>query len=342
MNMLGNETQFESQMIPFFALPVLPNRSTDTAIKPSAPIALPLKVYFDMTYRCNLTCRHCITASSPYADVSNELSTPRILTLLDEMAAAGIQQIAVGGGEPLVHPDWQMIFKHITYLGMKLIVTTNGVLLHERNIQALKTVAPAEMRISFDGGRHFHNSIRGRDNYDKALKGLETLIQNGFNAVARYTYCNGADTELEQMFCDIAATHCKSIKIALLKKAGRAQHEPDLLTQLGDAGLACWFIGLGKKYGLSVQLSSDDFPIDFSETNDTKLRRDGRSHCGAGFDTAYVSPRGHVLSCVTIPSHSFGQLHYQSFTEAWQSQAAQQFRTEASRCGVCRICDKVK
>jgi MoaA/NifB/PqqE/SkfB family radical SAM enzyme len=187
MNMLGNETQFESQMIPFFALPVLPNRSTDTAVKPSAPIALPLKVYFDMTYRCNLTCRHCITASSPYADVSNELSTPRILTLLDEMAAAGIQQIAVGGGEPLVHSDWQMIFKHITDLGMKLIVTTNGVLLHERNIQAFKTVAPAEMRVSFDGGKHFHNSIRGRDNYDKALKGLETLIQNGFNAVARYT-----------------------------------------------------------------------------------------------------------------------------------------------------------
>ncbi len=342
MNNIANEPAFEQTMIPFFAIPVIGNRLTDTEKKPSEPIALPLKVYFDMTYRCNLTCRHCITASSPYADVSNELSTPRILELIDEMAAAGIQQIAVGGGEPLVHPDWQKIFKYITNAGIPLVVTTNGVLLNERNVQALKTIVPAEMRVSFDGGRYFHNSLRGRDNYDKALRGLQTLIQNGFNAVARYTYCNGADPELENMFQDIAATGCKSIKIALLKKAGRAQHEPDLMPQSGDAGLAYWLLGLGKKYGLTVQLSSDDFPIDFTATNDTKLRQKGRGHCGAGFDTAYVSPQGHVLSCVTMPNHSFGQLHYQPFAEAWQSQSAQQFRTKASACGTCRVCDKLK
>jgi MoaA/NifB/PqqE/SkfB family radical SAM enzyme len=342
MNHIMSEPAFEQSIIPFFAIPVIGNRLTDTENKPSAPSALPLKVYFDMTYRCNLTCRHCITASSPYADVSKELSTARILELVDEMAAAGIQQIAVGGGEPFVHPDWQRIFKYITNVGIQLVVTTNGVLLHERNIQALKRVAPAEIRVSFDGGRHFHNSVRGRDNYDKALRGLQASVQNGFNAVARYTYCNGADPELENMFEDIAATGCKSIKIALLKKAGRAKHEPDLMPQSGDAGLAYWLLGLGKKYRLTVQLSSDDFPIDFTDTNDTKLRQAGRSHCGAGFDTAYVSPRGHVLSCVTMPNHSFGQLHYQSFAEAWQSQSAQQFRTKASACGTCRICEQVK
>jgi MoaA/NifB/PqqE/SkfB family radical SAM enzyme len=144
------------------------------------------------------------------------------------------------------------------------------------------------------------------------------------------------------MFQDIAATGCKFLKIALLKKAGRAKHEPDLMPQSGDAGLAYWLLGLGKKYGLTVQLSSDDFPIDFAATKDTKLRQTGRGHCGAGFDTAYVSPRGQVFSCVTMPNRTFGQLHYQSFVEAWQSPSAQQFRTQASACGTCRICDKLK
>jgi MoaA/NifB/PqqE/SkfB family radical SAM enzyme len=280
MNNIGNESAFEQAIIPFFPTPFLGNRSTDTEIAMDEPIALPLKVYFEMTYRCNLTCRHCATSSSPYSNISTELSTRRILALVDEMAEAGIQEITVGGGEPLIHPDWQIIFKYITDLGIKLIVKTNGVLLHEYNLQALKTVGLSEMHVAFDGGRYFHNSLRGRDNYDKALTGLKALIHNGLNGIARYTYCNGADTELENMFQDIAATGCKSIKIALLKKAGRAKHEPDLMPSSGDVGLASWFIGLGKKYGLTVQLAKSDFLM-------------ARNDCEARFDKTYVSPQGH-------------------------------------------------
>jgi MoaA/NifB/PqqE/SkfB family radical SAM enzyme len=326
----------------YFSLPVVPSRVSDDEQMPFMAVPMPLKVYFDMTYRCNLTCRHCITASSPYSDTSQELPTPRIKVLVHELKTLGIQEIAVGGGEPFVHPDWADVFKHITNLGIKLIVTTNGILLNGRILDILKEVAPTEVRVSFDGGRYFHNSIRGRDSYDKAMKGLNNLIQNGFNAVARYTYCNGADAELENLFQDVAATGCKTIKIALLKKAGRATHEPDLLPQTGDNGLAYWLLGLGRKYKLTVQLSSDDFEIEFSETNDTKLRRQERKTCGAGFDTAYISPRGHVLSCVTIPNAPFGQLHYDSFAKVWQSQHAHTFRHRAAMYGTCRTCDKIK
>ncbi|MEN9612878.1 MAG: hypothetical protein RLZZ628_3692 [Bacteroidota bacterium] len=334
MNNMGNETAFEQAIIPFFPTPFLGNRSTDTETVMDETIALPLKVYFEMTYRCNLTCRHCVTASSPYSDVSNELSTTRILELVDEMAASGIRQITIGGGEPLIHPDWQKIFKYITNLGIKLIVKTNGTLLHELNLQALKAVALTEMQVAFDGGRHFHNSLRGRDNYEKALKGLKALICNDLNGIARYTYCNGADPELENMFQDIAATGCKFIKIALLKKAGRAKHEPDLMPQAGDAGLAHWLMGLGKKHGLKVQLASADFPIDFTKANALKQGEKECNACEAGFNTAYVSPKGHILSCVTMPNHAFGELHHQSFAKAWQSQSAQTFKTKT---GVCEL-----
>ena len=51
MNNVANETAFEQTMIPFFSSPVIANRLTDTEKKPSAPVTLPLKVYFDMTYR---------------------------------------------------------------------------------------------------------------------------------------------------------------------------------------------------------------------------------------------------------------------------------------------------
>ena len=62
--------------------------------------AAPLKVYFDFTNRCNLSCRHCITSSSPTVDTSNELRTSRITELVREMADMGCLELATGGGMP--------------------------------------------------------------------------------------------------------------------------------------------------------------------------------------------------------------------------------------------------
>ncbi len=318
-----------------------PKQLADTALAGSeaAAVQAPLKVYFDMTYRCNLECRHCITRSSPFVDITPELSTDRILQIVEELATLGVLEIAVGGGEPMVHPDWDVIFKHITDLKMNLIVTTNGLLLNERNLQILKSVKPLETRVSFDGGKAFHNSIRGRDTYTKALRGLHNLHKKGLNATARFTYCNGADTEMETLFSDIADTGISTIKIAVLKKAGRAINEKDLIPQMPDRDTALWFNSLGKKYKLQVQLSSDDFPINYLETNDPKLRDLTRSNCGAGFETCYISPYGQVLSCVTMPHLSFGALHEDTFMSVWQSHKAESYRAKASACGVCRICD---
>lgn len=320
-----------------------PNAVSDNAFfsAPSFVANAPLKAYFDMTYRCNLSCRHCITNSSPFVDITPELPTERILEIIDELAQIGVLEIAVGGGEPMVHPDWELIFKHITDLGMNLIITTNGLLLNDKNLKAIKEINPLEVRISFDGGRNLHNSIRGRDTYDKALKGLQNLIKMGVNTTARFTYCNGANDELESLFADIASNSCNNIKIAMLKKAGRAIHEPDLMPDMPDVETANWMRSLGEKNGVLVQLSSDDFPIEYLETHDPKLREATRKNCGAGFETCYISPFGQVYSCVTIPTIEFGKLHHQSFISAWQSQTAQKFRTVASACGVCRVCDAV-
>jgi MoaA/NifB/PqqE/SkfB family radical SAM enzyme len=308
---------------------------------PSYLSQAPLKVYFDMTYRCNLACRHCITNSSPFVDASPELKTDRIIEIIEELAAIGVLEIAVGGGEPMVHPDWPIIFNHITDLGLNLIITTNGLLINDKNLEILRGVNPLETRISFDGGRTFHNDIRGRDTYDRALLGLKKLIKNDLNTTARFTYCFGVEYELEQMFEDIASTGCQAIKIAILKKAGRAIQMPDLIPRMPDFEMTQWIIDLGQKNGLMIQLSSDDFPINYLEAHDPKLREQNRKNCGAGFETCYISPYGQVLSCVTIPTLEFGRLHNESFTSAWQSQKAQQFRVKANACGSCRICDGI-
>lgn len=52
-------------------------REDDVWSNPDFDSQAPLKVYFDMSYRCNFKCLHCITSSHPNYDISRELSTGR-------------------------------------------------------------------------------------------------------------------------------------------------------------------------------------------------------------------------------------------------------------------------
>lgn len=66
---------------------------------------VPLFTTLELTLRCNLHCVHCYNfdraAPPPLGD---ELSTPEILALIDELAEAGCLELSLSGGEALLHP----------------------------------------------------------------------------------------------------------------------------------------------------------------------------------------------------------------------------------------------
>lgn len=302
----------------------------------------PFKVYFDLTNRCNLECKHCITSSSPTIDITGELATDRILSLINEFDEIGVLEMASGGGEPFVHKNWYEIFSAVTASGINLILTTNGLLLNPKTLEKLQDIAPLEVRISFDGGPQLHEYIRGPKTYAKALKGLGALAEKGFNVTSRLTLCEGAENEMDQLFFDLASTGVPRVKVALIKETGRAATETghNLLIK-GDVVEAQMelLVTLGQVYGLHLQFSADDFPLTPHDANDPKLRDVARPNCGAGFETCYISPRGELLGCVAIPNIQFGVLHEASFTDAWQNKVSADYREKAMESGQRRICD---
>jgi hypothetical protein len=74
----------------------------------------PLKAYFDFTNRCNLSCRHCITSSSPQVDTSAELPTWRILDLILSSLRSACSRSLWAAASPSCIPDWAHIFRHVT------------------------------------------------------------------------------------------------------------------------------------------------------------------------------------------------------------------------------------
>jgi len=325
-------------------MPPLADPVTSVYTSPHFVGTAPLKVYFDFTNRCNLSCRHCITSSSPHVDIAGELPPERIISLVNEMAQLGVLELATGGGEPLFHPHWTVLFESVTDAGMNLIVTTNGLLLTKKAIEELKRIAPLEIRVSFDGGPELHEHVRGANTYRRALRGLERLVSSQISATARLTLCRGAEEELPALFSDLQATGVGNIKIAVVKPAGRAatQTGSHLVGGIPGRDRAADLIGLGEQFGLTVQLSADDFPLSIIDAGDPKLRDIERPNCGAGFESCYITPKGQILGCVVLPELGFGELQSQSFRTVWEGKLAREYRQSADGVTTRRLCDGMR
>ena len=107
------------------------------------------KAQLELTYRCNLHCRHCYT--DPYNDPAyfpRELSTTEILRLLDEMQELGIIWLNLTGGDIFMHPYFFDIYEAAYQRGFLLQLYTNGTLFTRGAIERLQRMPPFTIDIS--------------------------------------------------------------------------------------------------------------------------------------------------------------------------------------------------
>lgn len=108
----------------------------------------PIVVEFDPTTACNLHCPDCISG-----DLLNQgaFERDRVREITREMVDAGVKAvILIGGGEPLSHPEAGWIIEYLGQHGVKIGITTNGILLNRYMDQIAEYVDWC--RVSMDAG----------------------------------------------------------------------------------------------------------------------------------------------------------------------------------------------
>ena len=302
---------------------------------PTFDARAPIKAYFDFTYYCNLECRHCITNSSPKLSRQNDLSSDRIISVMDELATIGVLEIGVGGGEPLCRSDILFLLSYAGSIGINTVLTTNGILVIPDVARQLKEIGVSEVRVSFDGSPAVHDDIRGTGIYHKTLDALRILLENGINAVPRLTICNDEKIGLEELFKDLVATGATSLKASLLFPRGRAALKENryLFKYPRDNIISQILMDLANKYNVNLKLASDlVLKRNFVDEAGKKyvdgwdLRQGKRMSCGAGFETAYIAPDGTVLPCSGMPKLCFGYVKSDTFLNSWASENAEKWR----------------
>lgn len=96
--------------------------------------------------RCNLSCTYC----NEYDDRSAPVPTADVLRRIDRLAALGTGVVTLSGGEPLLHPDLDLIVGHIRRRGAIATLITNGYLLTRDRIRRLNRAGLDHLQISID------------------------------------------------------------------------------------------------------------------------------------------------------------------------------------------------
>jgi cyclic pyranopterin phosphate synthase len=131
-----------------------------------------------VTDRCNFRCQYCMPAEGlPWLERSEILSFEEITRLVTLLAAMGVRDVRLTGGEPLVRRNFPALARMLSDIDdvADLSVTTNGFLL-ERDAGALVEAGVGRFNVSVDSlQRDRFFQITRRDALPKVLRGLEVL-----------------------------------------------------------------------------------------------------------------------------------------------------------------------
>jgi radical SAM protein with 4Fe4S-binding SPASM domain len=148
-------------------------------INSSTPINLiysPLRIYFELTLKCNLRCKTCFNSSGKSA--VDEMNTEEVKQTLLGFRNDNILDIRFTGGEVTQRNDWFEILRYAKNLGFTVSLNTNGVYAKKDTLDKLIDLDLDQVTISLDGNEQSHSEIRGKGTYQKALESLKYLSEH--------------------------------------------------------------------------------------------------------------------------------------------------------------------
>lgn len=232
-------------------------------------------IYFEITNKCNLFCKHCYNNSGNKNN--SEIEPIYIENLFADMQKNGLKNLSLSGGEPLLHSEIKHIVKTSKKYGIDLKIITNGTLLdkyidflYENNIK---------IQISIDGSTpKIHNIIRGNGSFEKMESNLKLAIKKGAECYLKSTinYYNADD--VEKMILYAIDKGASMISFSFTNNIGRTLENKDLCISFKKQfDLLEKFKQYNKKYKDKIYISYPEFsngrcPWNNKKTSDDILK----------------------------------------------------------------------
>ncbi|MBQ3177598.1 MAG: radical SAM protein [Clostridia bacterium] len=303
-----------------------------------AGLGIPVSGTFELTPRCNLSCKMCYVRLTPaeMRSIGRERTAEEWLSLAKDARDAGMVFLLLTGGEPTMREDFPLLYKELARMGLSISINTNGTLLSPELRQVWHDSHPAQVNITLYGTcREDYAALCGNpDAFDGVLTTLDwlrdegilihlntTIVpQNRHRFLALEEFAKSRDLELRMTnycFPPVRRAGCDSAcEFARLspEEAGQIMVD-DIYFREGIRG---------------IRRNLDD--TDGGPLNPCELDMGDPIRCMAGRSQFWMTWDGRMLSCGMLDTPAARPFET-GFADAWAS-----LREECAKIRLCPDC----
>lgn len=264
-------------------------------------LCVPLSASFELTWRCNLKCIHCYQLRPE----GKELTTTKVMNILDQLQDAGCLFLSLTGGEALVRSDFWKILKYARKRNFAVTLQTNGTLITPDAARQVHDLGVFSVHVSLLGaGPESFDPITGGINgsFQRVMKAVTNLTANKTPVVLKVTVIkqNLAELGLIKRLAGKLGTAVVFSPIVYPKSDGT---QGPVRLRLDDDELKQFYRWLFNEFpGLAGPFRKKQLhPL-----------------CQYGATDCCITPYGKVYPCVTVPI-PVGDLTIQKFSDIWTS-----------------------
>jgi mycofactocin radical SAM maturase len=293
----------------------------------------PICLTWELTYACNLACVHCLSSSGRRDP--GELSTDEVMALIDEMAAMQIFYVNIGGGEPMIRPDFYELVDHATSSGVGVKFSTNGSRIDASGARRLTAMDYTDIQISIDGADAATNdAVRGDGSFATAVAAMDNLAEADFGQFKISVVMTRENIGQLDRFEALAARYGAELRLTRLRPAGRGADSWDRLHPLPEQQVALYHWLLERPN----VLTGDSF-FHLNALGEENLP--GLNLCGAGRVVCLIDPIGDVYACPFVLHDEFlaGNVRDEGgFAAVWSTSELFTSLREPQSAGACASC----
>lgn len=148
-----------------------------------AAAGVPVSGTFELTPRCNLSCRMCYVRMTPeqMTLIGKERTSAEWLKLAGQAKAEGMVFLLITGGEPTLRSDFVEIYEGLAKMGLSISINTNGTMFGEELRRIMHRFPPAQINITLYGlSREDYAELCGNpDAFDRVIDTIDWLQKEG-------------------------------------------------------------------------------------------------------------------------------------------------------------------
>ncbi len=299
----------------------------------------PYAVLWDLTKRCNLRCRHCVVNGGHSGH--EELSLGECQRLINEMAAFGVRQLILSGGEPLLRRDFFQICEYATSQRLSLQIATNAALINQRTAQRL-AVLGASAQVSLDGATpDIHDDFRQvAGSWERTIRGIRHLVTAAVPVTLAATVTTTNINQIPALYELANDLGVHTFRILPFVPYGRGAEALALEVSPPEMQAVTAYLRRRREEG-DLLVAPMEFECTFAPTSLNHTESSSRIGCDGAVGYGTITSSGEVLPCNFFAGVEAENIKEHDFAWIWEnSRFLNYFRslTVADIHGTCQRC----